>query len=102
MTRDGYAYQYYAWHALCLKDGAADWEFLASKTVEWHEEGDSTVEKVSCQDAQGNPITEQEYDTAAERRFAGMEKTELRLDWTREEIPWEENAWLEDAAAPGT
>ena len=88
ITRSGYNYQYYAWYALCLKDGVAEWEFLASKAVEWLNEGQTM--KLTCEDAQGNPITEQEYDTAVERRFAGMEKTELSLDWTTVEIPWEE------------
>jgi hypothetical protein len=88
ITKSGYDYQYYAWYALCLKEGAAEWEFLASKSVEWLDGG--AASKVICEDAQGNSITEQEYDTAVERRFAGMEETELKLDWTMVEIPWEE------------
>ena len=88
ITKSGYDYQYYAWYALCLKGGVAEWEFLASKAVEWLDGG--AASRVTCEDAQGNPISEQEYDTAVERRFAGMEKTELKLDWTMVEIPWEE------------
>ena len=86
ITHDGYAHQYYAWYALCLKNGVADWEFLAEKSVEWDDNG----EHVSCADAQGNDISWLDYDNAAERRFAGMEKSELKLDWTEVEIPWEE------------
>ncbi len=93
ITRDGWAYQYYAWYALCLKDGIAEWELLADKQVSWENVGENeSVSSVLCSDAAGNPITEQEYDTAAERRFAGMEKTESILNWTQEEIPWPESS----------
>ena len=85
ITRSGYNYQYYSMNALCLKDGAAEWEFLADKSVEWDENGG---EHVACSDASGNPISEQDYDSAAERRFAGLERSELNLEWTEVEIPW--------------
>ena len=94
VTKSGYAYQYYAWHALCLKNGAADWEFLASKTVEWLDGGES--EQITCKDAQNAVISQQEYDNAVEKRFAGMERTELKLDWTRVEIPFEGDARKEE------
>ena len=93
VTRDGYAHQYYSWQVLCLKDGAAEWEFLAAKNVNWRDEetGSEYPNAVTtCVDAAGNPITEQEYDGAVEKRFAELEKTELKLDWIRVEIPWEE------------
>ncbi len=93
VTRDGYAHQYYSWQVLCLKDGAAEWEFLAAKNVNWRDEetGSEYPDAVTtCEDAAGNPITEQEYDGAVEKRFSELEKTELKLDWTRVEIPWEE------------
>ena len=93
VTRDGYAHQYYSWQVLCLKDGAAEWEFLAAKNVNWRDEetGSEYPDAVTtCVDAAGNPITEQEYDGAVEKRFAEREKTELKLDWIRVEIPWEE------------
>ena len=93
VTRDGYAHQYYSWQVLCLKDGAAEWEFLAAKNVNWRDEetGSEYPNAVTtCVDAAGNPITEQEYDGAVEKRFAELEKTELKLDWSRVEIPWEE------------
>ena len=86
VTHDGYAHQYYSWQALCLKDGAADWEFIASKNVDWDENGSNTTE---CRDAQGNVISQQDYDSAVERRFAGMQKMELKLTWTQVEIPFE-------------
>ena len=93
VTRDGYAHQYYSWQVLCLKDGVAEWEFLAAKNVNWRDEetGSEYPDAVTtCEDAAGNPITEQEYDGAVEKRFSELEKTELKLDWTRVEIPWEE------------
>ena len=86
MTHDGYAHQYYSWQALCLKDGVAEWELIASKNVDWDENGSDTTE---CRDAQGNVISQQDYDSAVERRFAGMQKMELTLNWTQVEIPFE-------------
>lgn len=78
ITRDGVAHQYFAWFALCLKNGVAEWEFIASKTLEW--QGLEEL-PVVCQDAQGNSISEQDYDLAVSRRFAGMERSELHLSW---------------------
>lgn len=86
VTHDGYAHQYYSWQALCLKDGVADWELIASKNVDWDENGSDTTE---CRDAQGNVISPQDYDSAVERRFAGLQKMELTLNWTQVEIPFE-------------
>ena len=88
VTRIGAAQQYWAWYALCLKDGIADWELLVSKQIDWDEHG----EHVSCQDAAGNSIYEQDYNSAVERHFAGMEKSILPLSWTQVNIPWEEPA----------
>ncbi len=100
LVRDGYAHQFRAWYALCLKDGAADRECIASMDVTWSEDGD--IASVECRDAQGNVISEQDYDSAVERHFSGMEKSGLSLSWTQVEIPWEEEAgsgsWLDDPA----
>ena len=87
-TRSGMAHQYYSWNALCLKDGAAEWELLASKSVDWDENG---AEHVECLDAQGNPITEQEYASAAATRFEGYDRSEIALEWTQVDIPVDEN-----------
>ena len=97
VTRDGVAHQYYSWSVLCLKDGTAEWEFLASKWMDWDDQGNlQTV----CKDAAGNPISEQEYDSIVERRLAGMEKMELALAWTMVENPWPEVTEEETAAVP--
>ena len=87
ITRDGAAHQYFAWYALCLKDGVAEWERLADKSMEW-DAGEGPY--VTCTDAEGNAITETEYDSAVEDRFAGMEKTEIALSWTQIEPPREQ------------
>ena len=88
VTRDGAAHQYFAWYALCLKDGVAEWELLASKELEWRNGGEGPY--TTCLDAQGNAISEADYDSAVERRFAGMEKTEIALSWTQIEPPREQ------------
>ena len=85
ITRSGAAYQYYAWYVLCLKDGVADWELLADKTVEYV----NSDPHISYRDAQGNTVSALEYDSAVERRCAGMEASTLPLDWTQVEIPFE-------------
>ena len=85
ITRDGAAHQHFAWYALCLKDGVAEWELLASKELEWRNGGEGPY--TTCLDAQGNAISEADYDSAVERRFAGMEKNETALNWTQVDPP---------------
>ena len=101
VTRSGFAYQYYMWEALCLKNGAAEWEFLASKEVNWDEQSNPHT---SCLNAAGNTITEQDYNSAVELRFAGMECSEMKLDWTKVEVPWpeEEKTFSEGTTAEPT
>ena len=89
ITRSGYNHQYFAWYALSLKDGAATWEYLASKSADWEDYGVGTI---TCTDASGAPISEEEYDSAPQRRFAGMESSILALEWTVVEIPFEEES----------
>jgi hypothetical protein len=88
VARSGAAYAYSSWNALCLKDGAAEWELLAYKDTEWDENG---AEHVECFDAQGRPITAQEYDRAAADRFEGLERFEIALDWTQVDIPMDDS-----------
>lgn len=76
--RDGAAHSMSRLAALCLKDGVAEWEYLASVDVQWTEAG----EQRTYMDGAGNPISEQDYNSAIERRFAGMEQTEMKLNWT--------------------
>ena len=98
VTRNGVAHQYYSWSVLRLKDGAAEWELLASKWMDWDSEGNLQTE---CKDASDNTISEQEYDSIVEHCLAGMEKTELSLTWTMVENPWPEEEEEETAAVPG-
>ena len=77
LIRDSAAHSITQLAALCLADGKAEWESLASKDVRWTEDG----EQVSYTDGAGKPISEEDYQSAAERRFAGMERSELRLEW---------------------
>ncbi len=69
--------------ALCLKDGAAEWETLATcrHTVEEY------VETAEYRDANGAEIDEAAFEQAAELRFTGLEKSELKLDWIEVETP---------------
>ncbi len=88
VTRSVAAHQYFAWYALCLKDGEADWELLAAKNVEY----ENGWETVACADANGGAISAADYDSAVERRFAGMARSVQALDWTEVNIPWPEEA----------
>lgn len=79
VTRDGAAHSVSSWAVLCLKDGVADWEYLGRMDQQWTDGGEGPT--VSCTDAAGNPITEQDFDKLVERRFAGLEQSTLRLNW---------------------
>ena len=76
-VRDGAAHGLTMLAALCLKDGAAAWEYLASKDVQVTEAATET----RYFDAAGEAISEEVYNRAVENRFAGMERSELTLDW---------------------
>lgn len=77
-TRDGAAHAISQLAALCLKDGTAEWEYLASMEIQDTEDGEQTT----YLDSKGSPITEQDYNRAVDSRFAGMESSELKLEWT--------------------
>ena len=104
VTREGAASQYYAWYALCLKDGVAEWERLAEKFVSYDDNGD---ESVICFSGDGQTITEDDYNNAVSARFEGMERTDIDLDWTAVENPWPEesgdggsSSWLDETEGP--
>ena len=77
VVRDGAAHGMTQFAALCLKDGTAEWEYLAAMDIRQTENGEQT----EFTDGAGNPISERDYNTAVERRFTGMEQSELRPDW---------------------
>ena len=77
-TRDGAGHAVSQPAALCLKDGVAEWEYLALMDTQITEEGEQTT----WQDGKGNPITEEDYSKVVDSRFAGMELSEFRPQWT--------------------
>ena len=78
-TRDGAAHSISQTAALSLKDGVAEWEYLACMDIRMT---DSEEEKTSYEDAEGNSITEEDYNSVVEKRFAGMEQSEFKPEWT--------------------
>ncbi len=76
--RDGAGHSVTQLAAICLKDGTATVEYLAAADVQQTQDG----EQRTYTDGEGNPITEEEYMSAEERRFSGMERSELKPDWT--------------------
>jgi hypothetical protein len=77
-TRDGAGHAMSQIAALCLKDGVAEWEYLAMMDTRITEEGEQTT----WQDGKGNPITEEDYSKVVDSRFAGMELSEFKPEWT--------------------
>lgn len=75
--RDGASHGMTQVCALSLKDGTAEWECLAAMDVMLTDAG----EQKTFTDGKGEAIREQEYLNAAERRFAGMERSEWKPDW---------------------
>ena len=78
-TRDGAAHSISQTAALSLKDGVAEWEYLACMDIRMTDSGE---EKTSYEDAEGNSITEEDYNSIVEKRFAGMEQSEFKPEWT--------------------
>lgn len=96
MLRNGAAYYDQTLTAIWLENGHVQQEALANKTTVYTDANTEEPE-ISCQDAEGNPITQEEYDGWADRAFAGMEKSTLTLFWS-EEPP--QASTETDAAAP--
>lgn len=78
MIRDGVDRVEHTVSVLELKDGKADWRCLATKIV-MRRYGASQV--INCYNADGAPISEEDYNTAVERRFEGMQRTTVQLTW---------------------
>lgn len=79
--RNGVTYNMTQIIAFSLKDGAIERENLAS--MEWYAEWTSpeTEAEVTYQDEKGNLISEEDFNSVPQRRFAGLEYSELELDW---------------------
>lgn len=78
-TRDGAAHSISQIAALSLRDGVAEWEYLACMDIQMTDAGE---EKTTYEDAERNSITEEDYNSVVEKRFAGMEQSEFRPEWT--------------------
>ena len=77
MVKNGAAEYYENIRSLTLQDGMIRTAPIASRTTIY----DGETPTVTCSDADGNPISEEEYESAADRYFAGWEKRETRLGW---------------------
>ena len=73
---DPAADRYYYVCANLTRDGAAH---SVTQVMDTQRTEDS--EQIRYFDGAGNTITEQDYQSAVERRFAGMERSELKPDW---------------------
>ena len=90
LTKNGYAEQYLSTIALCLEKGQIMSSTIASKEILYKDvQGEP---EISCTDHEGRPISEADFESAAERAFAGFEKSSLSLEWTRVEQPPQEHA----------
>ncbi len=90
IIRDGAARYYDQNMFFFLCNGKLDFQTIATKETVYTED----KETVTCLDKDGNVISEADYETFADRYFAGNLKSELMLSWTQVENPWPE----EDAA----
>lgn len=82
-TQDGNTHTITRQAALCLKDGVASWEYIASLEILEDKDGEHKI----YTDASGKSITEKQYNTAVERRFKGMEKSREPMFWTAVKNP---------------
>lgn len=78
--KNGYLEYYFSKMAVCLHDGAVDMTVLSGKSVLYESENGAPT--LTFTDKDGNPITEEEYEKAADNYFEGLEKTQVYFDWT--------------------
>ena len=80
LTRSGYMEQHLAKLAICLKDGKVERTQLASdyKLYEDEENFSETI-----RDWNGNDISKEEYESAADRFFDGKAKETVSFDWIK-------------------
>ncbi len=78
MNKDGYAHYYERKLAVFLKDGKLRALTLATMQTDYEEDGKATV---TCQDADGQTISQDDYDTAGERHFAGIPRKNAAFGW---------------------
>lgn len=78
INKDGAAHYYETKQAVFLKDGKLDCQIVATKQTDYDENGGETV---TCQDADGQAISQNDYDTAGERHFAGLSRKNAAIGW---------------------
>ena len=77
-NKDGYAHYYERKLAVFLKDGKLEELTLATMQTDYDESGKATV---TCQDADGKMISQNDYDTAGEGHFAGLFRKNAAFGW---------------------
>lgn len=80
VTRDGAAHYLTSKQSFCLDHGQITLHVLATMDEVYTTE---TVSMKNYYDGSDAPITEQEYNSAEERAFAGQEQGEISLNWTQ-------------------
>lgn len=80
VTRDGAAHYLTSKQSFCLDHGQITLYVLATMDEVYTTE---TVSMKNYYDGSDAPITEQEYNSAEERTFAGQEQGEITLTWTQ-------------------
>ena len=78
--RDGAARAIYTLKALCLIEGEAAWTTIASKTVEFTDDGGETV---TAEDSRGDAISVEEYEQLRKECFEDFPTETLKLDWIK-------------------
>lgn len=89
VTRDGAARYYNALWSVSLHDGAFERTLLATEEIVYTD-AYNAYPTVTCLSADGNPITEQEYETWPVRVFGRFKRSDLSLDWTQVDFSWPE------------
>lgn len=77
LTKNGAQEYYENDRALSLQNGRVQETFLRYKTTLYT----NSVQSVTYTNAEGNPISLEEYNGIADRVFAGMEKRQANLQW---------------------
>ena len=77
-NKDGYAHYYERKLAVFLRDGKLDRQIVATKQTDYDENGGETV---TCQNGSGESISEDDYETAVQRRFEGLSQKNVTFGW---------------------
>ena len=78
MNKDGCAHYYERKLAVFLRDGKLEELTLATMQTDYDENGGETV---TCQNGSGESISEDDYETAVQRRFEGLSQKNVTFGW---------------------